>query len=431
MHRMRREFGRISSSNFARNAGWLFLGQGLSVICQGGYFILLARLLGSTEYGIYVGAAATVSILSQYSPLGSHSVFLRYVSTEPEKFASYWGNILITTFMLGGLFVAFLTWAGPRLAHSFSWTLVLCVALGDCLCSQLTMAAGRVFQAFEAMRISASLNVLINMLRALLAGLMIRRLHCATAREWAVAALLVSSITACAAVTLVTKRFGRPRLSPRLLRQRAAEGFVFALSYSTTGIYNDIDKAMLGHYGMNAANGIYTMAYRAIDIACLPYSAIQSAAVPRFFQKGVNGVHSTAEYAIWIVKRTAPITLLATTAMLVATPLIPHLLGKSFSESVCALRWLCLLPVFRSFQYSAGDALTGAGQQKMRLASQATAAAFNFTTNLYLIPHYGWLGAAWASLATDGLLAIFNWMVLLRLKSKAESKTPPIAEVVC
>jgi hypothetical protein len=35
-----------------------------------------------------------------------------------------------------------------------------------------------------------------------------------------------------------------------------------------------------------------------------------------------------------------------------------------------------------------------------------------------LIPHYGWLGAAWASLATDGLLAAFNWMVLLAWSHK-------------
>jgi len=408
----------------------MLLGQGLSVVCQGAYYILLARLLGSTEYGIYVGAAALVSILSQYSPLGSHSVFLRYVSPEPSNFAPYWGNILVTTFTLSSLFVAFLTWAGPRLAHSCSWTLVLCVALGDCLCSQLTLAAGRVFQAFEAMRITASLNLLVNLLRALLAGLMLWRLHHATARQWVVAALLVSTIAACTALTLVTKRYGQPRFSKTLLRQRTGEGFVFALSYSTTSIYNDIDKAMLGHYGMNAANGIYTMAYRAIDIACLPYSAIQAAAVPRFFQKGLNGVDSTAEYAIRIVKRTAPITLLTTAAMLVAAPLIPHLMGRSFTESVSALRWLCLLPVFRSFQYSAGDALTGAGHQKLRLGSQATAAAFNFATNLYLIPHYGWLGAAWASLATDGLLAVFNWAVLWWLTSKTGVDGPIIAERV-
>jgi len=91
--------------------------------------------------------------------------------------------------------------------------------------------------------------------------------------------------------------------------------------------------------------------------------------------------------------------------------------GVIDGESVLALRWLCLLPFFRSFQLSAGDAVTAAGHQPLRLGSQTAAAAFNFGVNLYLIPRYSWRGAAWSSLATDGMLALFNWAVLLWLTS--------------
>ncbi len=69
MDRLLQEWVRISSSSLARNSGWMFVGQVFSVVCQGVYFILVARLLGTTEYGIYVGVVAMVSILSQYSPL--------------------------------------------------------------------------------------------------------------------------------------------------------------------------------------------------------------------------------------------------------------------------------------------------------------------------------------------------------------------------
>ena len=80
------------------------------------------------------------------------------------------------------------------------------------------------------------------------------------------------------------------------------EGFIFALSASTTNIYNDFDKAMLGHYGMNAANGIYTMAYRVVDVCMMPISSIHSAAFPRFFQKGTTGIKGTSAYAKRILK---------------------------------------------------------------------------------------------------------------------------------
>jgi O-antigen/teichoic acid export membrane protein len=400
----------------------MFIGQGLSVACQGVYFVLLARLLGSVEYGIYVGAFAMVAILSVYSPMGSPFTLLRHVSPSPGKFASYWGNVLMTTFTLGSLFVALLVWCVPHLAHSYSWKLVLCAAVGDCLCGQLTDACARVFQAFEKMRITAFISVLVNLLRTMLVGILLWRFHHATAQQWVAAALAVSFAAAIISLMLVTRQYGRPKISFQLLRERTGEGVVFALSSSTMGIYNNIDKAMLGHYGMNAANGIYSMAYRVIDIATMPIGSIHAAAFPRFFCKGAGGVRSTTAYALQILKRTGPLALLLTTGMLVTAPIIPYLVGDSFRESVLALRWLCLLPVFRSFQLSAGDALTGSGHLKLRLGIQAAAAVFNFSVNLCLIPHYGWLGAAWASLAADGLLGVVNWTVLLAIQSESSGR---------
>jgi O-antigen/teichoic acid export membrane protein len=397
----------------------MLLGQGTSILCQGAYFILLGRLLGPVEYGIYAGVFAMVTVLSTYSTLGSQFTLLRYVSPDPEKFALYWGNILVTTLSLGSLFTGLLVWALPHLAHSYSWRLVLCAAAGDCLCAQLTDASSRVFQALDRLRNSAILNLQLNLLRTVLAGYLLWHLHHATAQQWLVASLAVSIVVAGSALALVTWYYGKPAFSPQLLRKRSAEGIIFAFSASTTGIYNNFDKAMLGHYGMNGANGIYTMAYRVVDISTVPMLSIHAAAFPRFFRKGITGVHDTTAFALRILKRTSLLALLFTAAMALAAPVIPHLVGKSFTDSVSALRWLCLLPVFRSFQYSAGDALTGAGHQKLRLGTQVTAALFNFSVNLFLIPHYGWLGAAWSSLATDGLLGIGNWAVLLAVRSGA------------
>ena len=236
----------------------MFLGQGLSVLCQGFYFILLARLLGPTEYGIYSGVFAMVAVLSAYSPLGSAFTLIRHVSPAPQNFAAYWGNVLMTTLTLGSLFVTVLVMVVPRLAHSYSWGLVLCAAVSECLFAQLTDVCSRVFVAFEKLRITAMLSLSVNLLRTLLAGALLWRLHHATAKEWVLAALVVSLFAACTAVMLVVRCFGKPAFDLRLLTERTGEGCVFALSSSASAIYNNFDKAMLGHYGMNAANGIYS-----------------------------------------------------------------------------------------------------------------------------------------------------------------------------
>ena len=92
------------------------------------------------------------------------------------------------------------------------------------------------------------------------------------------------------AVAIVTRFFGLPLFSPSLLIKRAAEGFVFAISGSTTVVYNDVDKVVLAHYGMDRANGIYSMAYRVVNIGAMPIQSIVGAALPRFFREGVNGI---------------------------------------------------------------------------------------------------------------------------------------------
>ncbi|MGA8939803.1 MAG: flippase [Acidobacteriaceae bacterium] len=418
MNLLANELKRLRESTLARNAGWMLVGQGLSTVFQGIYFVLLGRLLGSTEYGLYAGAVALVALLSQYSPLGTQLVFLRYVSTDHKKFARYWGNILVTTLGLGGVFVALLVWGGPHISHSYSRWMLVFVAVSDCVFMQLTASVGVIFQTFERMRITASVNLLINFLRVLLAGGLLLNLHHASANQWVVAAFIISGVATVTAGVLVTRNYGKPKFSPELLKERSGEGFVFALSSSTSNIYDNVDKAMLGHYGMNMADGIYTMAYRVVDVGMICILAINSAAYPRFFRKGAEGMSTTRSFAVRIVKRTAPLGLLLSMLLWLFAPVIPHLVGRSFAESVSALRWLCLIPFFRSFQWSAGDALTGVGHQNSRLRNQAFAAAFNFASNLYLIPRYGWHGAAWSSLATDGMIGILNWIVLLRLEAR-------------
>jgi O-antigen/teichoic acid export membrane protein len=409
---------RALKSVLVRNAAWLFAGQGFSFVAQGLYFIMLARLLGTTQYGLLAGAVAMVAVVSQYSALGSGLLFLRYVSPDHTLFRIYWGNVLMSVFLLGTLLVVGLRLSGRWLVGAASVPLIFPIAIGDCLFQQLNSCAGQVFQAFEKMKFSAALTLLSNISRCILALGMLVVLGRASAFQWATASLAVSAASACVAFATVTRFFGLPSFSPSLFINRSGEGFVFAISGSTTAVYNDIDKVVLSHFGMDRANGVYSMAYRVVNIGTMPIMSIVGAAFPRFFREGVKGIAATVPMARSLLRRTVVLGIAVSAAMFVCAPLIPHLVGKSYAESVSALRWLCLIPLFRCFHLSAGDAIAGAGHQKFRLVSQSIAAFGNLLLNLYLIPRYSWHGAAWASLATDGALGVMNWLALILLSKR-------------
>lgn len=418
----------LKKGQLARNATWMFMGQGVSFAVQATYFILLARLLGANQYGIFVGAAAAVSLVSQYSTLGTGMVLVRQVSRHPDEFQRYWGNVITTTMVFGTVVTILLSIFGKWMVGPASASVIVLVAIGECTCSRFAEASGQAFQAFEQLKLTAILTSLTNIARLATAVGMMIILHHATVHQWAVASLAVSCFSAVLALAFVTMKLGKPVFDFKLLRTRALEGVGFSIAASTTSVYNDIDKAMLSKYGMLTANGIYSMAYRVVDISCTPIRSLHSAAFPRFCQLGMDGAKGSISFTGKLLKKTLPFSLLATVVMFASAPIIPYVVGKSFANSVGALQWLCLLPVFRSLHLSAGDTLTGAGYQRFRTASQLSAALFNFLLNLWLIPRYSWHGAAWASLATDGLLAAGNWLALYILLVR-ERKLSPAVEV--
>src|SRR5271155_1711353 len=90
-------FAQLRQHRVSRNASWIFLGQGTNFLLQAGYFVLLARLLGVKEYGVFAGAFAVVNLVTPYSALGAGMLFMRYVTADRSKAATYWGNSLIIT----------------------------------------------------------------------------------------------------------------------------------------------------------------------------------------------------------------------------------------------------------------------------------------------------------------------------------------------
>jgi len=415
---LRSQLHALRQSSLARNAGWMAIGQGANIVLQAAYFILLARLLGVREYGVFAGAFAFVAIATPYSALGSGLLFVRYVSTDAGKFAVYWGNILLSTFFVGSSLTIFLVLIAPHLLNPASASLILMVALGDCICRQLVICVSQVFQAFEKLRMTASITLLTSFLRLLAVITLALSLHHITAWQWALSSLIVSALSAIVASAAVTTHYGHPHFGTRIFFSRLGEGFGFSLAGSTQSAYNDIDKAMLSHYGMNVANGIYTMAYRIVDVATVPVNSLDAAALPRFFRQSRENANSVASLSIRLAKRAALLGIIMSVCMFLAAPLIPFIVGASFREAVSALRWLCLIPAFRGIHQLTGSAITGLGFQRYRTAAQLFAASLNLGLNLWLIPKYGWLGAAWASLATDSTLGLINWSSLMLLRGR-------------
>jgi O-antigen/teichoic acid export membrane protein len=411
--RILEQLEKVRQHRISRNAGWLFLGQGTNLLLQAGYFILLARLLGVREYGIFAGVFAVVNLITPYSALGAGMLFMRYVTADRGNAATYWGNSLVVTLATSIAIAGVLFFAGPVLTKVHSHWIFVILVLANCLFSQVANLGSLVFQTFEKMRWVATMSVLSNLGRFLILIAMRLTLHHATALQWSFGVLVASGSAAALSAVWVRTEIGPAAFERGLILRRVREGFGFSFAGTTQATYNDVDKVMLSHYGLNRENGFYTLAYRVIDVATTPIVALDAAVLPRFFRMGEAGMAKIIRLAVRSAGASVLLGAGIAVSVLLAAPVIPHLVGRDFSGALVALRWLCWIPLLRGIHRATGSALTGSGRQNVRTVAQLIVAAANLLLNLWWIPVYGWIGAAWSSVASDGLLALLNALILL------------------
>jgi O-antigen/teichoic acid export membrane protein len=404
-------------SKMARNSGWMLVGQLSRVVLQAGYFFLIARSLGVTEYGAFVAITSLVMIVSPFSGLGAGNIIIMKVARDPAHFAESWGKALFlglsTGVVLGAVVILIANFALPK---GISQQTILLVAVSDLLGPRIADLAAMAFGAFEKFRWNAILQTASTGFRTVAAAIMVLAIKHPTTSVWVWFYAISSIVMSVFALSAVTVQLGWPSFSLRHIWKDMKEGVFYSLSMSAQTVYNDIDKTMLSRLSTLNATGIYGAAYRIVDVSCAPLKAMTSAAYPSFFREGQKGIAAAHALAKRILHKATFIALSASVGMWVFAPLLPRILGAGFGQSVGALRWLALLPVLKCFHFFLGDALTGAGHQRIRAAMQIGVAVFNIAINFWIIPAYSWRGAAWSSLASDGLLAglMFACIVVLR-----------------
>lgn len=398
---------RVGQSVLARNTLWMFLGQGLRLVIQGGCFVVIARSLGASNYGAFIGAVSLVAIFSPFATLGFGSLLIKNVARDRSLFPQYWGNALFMSVVSGAILLAVIT-AVARFAlpASIPTALVFIIAASDLFAARVTDVASLAFQGFEQMGWTANVNVTLSVLRLLGAMIAVKIWVHPTALQWGFLYCAASCVCAVFSIVVVTHKFGKPRLDAAKIVSELAEGFHFATGASAQTIYNDLDKTMLSRLSTLDATGIYAVAYRLIDVAFVPVRSLLGAAYPQYFRVGEQGIQASIGYMKRLLPRAVTYALGVYVALVATAPLIPRILGPEYARSVEALRWLALIPLMRTIHTFCGDALATTGHQKLRMLFQVLIAVVNVLINLWIIPLYSWRGAVWSSLASDFLLLV-------------------------
>ncbi len=417
-------------SDLKKNTLWVMLGNGLKLIIQAAYFVIIARSLGPEQYGAFVAVVAIAAILSPFVGLGTSNLIIRNVVQDRAAFSDSWGNGLFITAVSGLCGLALISSCRFLLPRSIPWAILLLVASSDLILGRLTDLSAFAFGAMEKFRATAQINVHSSLARLVGLLVLVSRIHHPSAEQWAIVYLATTAVVTAGSVTAVFATLGKPSLALPQLRRDLLEGFYYSAGQSAQSVYNDIDKTMLARLGDLSATGIYGAAYRLIDVSLVPVKSVLSAAYPGCFRAGQEGISGSLKYMRRLLPKPVGFAIFIVFSLFVCAPVLPHILGKEYANAVMALRWLALLPLIKTFHFFFADALTGAGHQGLRTMIQFVVAGVNVLVNLWIIPAYSWRGAAWSSLGCDGLLACLYVVALAGLSRQQERRSQLVAAEV-
>jgi O-antigen/teichoic acid export membrane protein len=406
---------RWKPGRLAKNTVWLTIGNGLRILVQAAYFILIARALGARGYGAFAGVVALAAVLAAFSGWGTGFLLIKNVARYPDRFPLYWGRALValgvSSIALIALALVLSVWLLPAIPVS----VILAVSISDLLFSPLVLICAQAFQAFQRLRQTALMLVLIAAFRLAAAWIMLLVVPAPTPEDWAGYYLAGSAIACLVCLIYVWRTLGAPRWSRNDLQSARREGLYFSVSLAAQRANNDIDKTLLVRLSTLESAGIYSAAYRLVEVVFMPVTALLAAAYARFFQHGARGIRGSLDLAYGLMVPALGYAIAGAAAIYLLAPLIPTILGADYKETVNAARWLAVLPIIGTLYAFAAHALSGAGHQGARTSIEIVAVVLNVLLNIWWIPLYSYHGAIWAMLASKTFVAMGVWYLVFKM----------------
>jgi O-antigen/teichoic acid export membrane protein len=199
------------------------------------------------------------------------------------------------------------------------------------------------------------------------------------------------------------------------LRRLAAGVAPFAAAFVGLTVYCKVDVLLLERWSGAQQAGLYTAAYKFVDITQALVIVASGAVFPRL-ARTADGRHEGR----WGAARSTEVVLLGVVPValalhLVARPLAVLLFGPGYEASGDVLAWLALLLPLLAVSIHGGYVLAAAGHMLPAAGLYALGLGVNLGLNAALIPRLGAEGAALARLGSEALLVVGFTVALARV----------------
>lgn len=393
--------------------------QGISEFTVKGLQILalayLARYLKEAEFGKFSFAVAFTTIALIFIDLGLNPLFVREISRKKELAGKYLSHAIVIKSILS--FVAFIVviFIVNILGYQDDIRKIVYVMFASVILKSFTDNFSSIFQAFEEMQWDSLLKIMRAVILTGSVFFSLAKGYSLLAIVWMYVAAEVIVLASCIVILFTKFIKSMVKVQKDVIINLAFESLPFALTVLFYSIYFYIDSVMLSYMKGVYEVGIYSAAYN-LTIALIFIPTIYITAIfPSLSKFYVNSMESLKfayrKSLLYVSVGALPITIIL---FFLSEEIIPFLYGREFYNSALVLKIIAITIFFRFVTFINAITIISIDKQKQRLYSQAITAILNIILNLILIPAYGFIGAAIATVITEFFLFVAYFHVVIK-----------------
>jgi PST family polysaccharide transporter len=400
--------GRQSLQKIISNAAWLsfdkFLRMGVGLVVN----IWVVRYLGPDRFGQLSYATAFVALFGAIATLGLDGIVVRELVRNPSESHEISGSAFFLR-VAGGfttVAVSFIAVFLLRRNDPLSWSLVAIIAIGT------------IFQAFDVIDFWFQSQVLSRytviaknsafLLMALVkVGLILSHASLIMFAWAALAEIILGAIGLVLAYRYLGHRATVWRGAFSRSLSLLGDSWPMILSGLSVAIYMKIDQVMLGDMAGNGAVGIYTSATKLTEIWYMIPMVIVSSVFPAIVQS------KEQDEQLYYRRITRLFSLMAAVSLPIAVPMslcsnwvVEKLYGAGYQAAGPVLAVHIWASLFVFYGVAQGPWDLTENLTRLAMIRIVIGAIVNILLNLWLIPAYGALGAAVATVVSQALAAV-------------------------
>ncbi|MGO4220342.1 lipopolysaccharide biosynthesis protein [Lysobacter sp. TAF61] len=393
--------------------------------------VVLARRLGPAQYGLFASSLATVTMLAPLAGFGLSQFRLKAYGSEGWG-ADRWLRpafrfCLVTTVLAIVSVVAWAWWGGPVDNDTRATLMLLTPVIVGAFAVDLV---GSKLRLEERHRALAGWQLLMPSGRLAVALLAVG-IASIDARQVALGYGLISLLIAAMALPQLRamKRGGMQLIGhgPRPAQQVMADppgawqlwsqAWAYGVAAALYPVFFQVSTVLLKYLGGNAEAGHYGVALAVMTALYLfPATVYQKFLLSRLHRWAV---HDKPRF--WQVYRLGNVAMLGIgvatgLALWLLSPwLVPLAFGPAYGDVVVLLGILAICAPIRFLSTSVGSALLTESHMRYRVLAMLAATVVAIAMTCLLIPRFGSIGAAWATVVAEATLLLLMVLGVRRI----------------